>query len=438
MPAHAERLLVVTPHYPLPSGMGVERRAYQHVLGLSRRWQVDLVVLYACRHSTPTGFEHLISNLVEFHLPDDVGNLPDWPKRLPGLSLLREVFVDTSRRARPLPVRQSQQFLAPIAGNNYAAAVFLRIRSWVFQPALRAAGITWDNCIVDFDDIESKRNRRIAERRRTEWGTEVFLLAKLRSRRLARFEQRILGAVDSVMLCSENDAAEVSNSSTGARVTTVPNAVPVDAPLPPSSRLEANILLVGTMGYQPNVDAAVFFCRKVLPTLQARCARPIVVWLVGHRPASEVQQLGELPNVIVTGSVPSVEPFYRAADICVAPIRSGGGTRIKILEAFAFGRAVIATRLAMEGIDAKPGEHYHLAEDAAEFADACAKLLENEDYRQRMTDAAFHAVQRRYAYETVWEELYALIDTTPGAVQTVTIAATRNSSDSSNLATPQE
>lgn len=413
MSQRSKRILVVTPHYPLPEGMGVERRAYQHVRGLSCRFTIDLVILYECAHAIPTDFQDLAETVVELKLPDNVARLPHWASRLPLLTLMRELLVDSSKRARPISSRQAQQQLAAIADRTYATAVFLRIRSWVFHRALHAAGVTWERSIVDFDDIESKRNLRIAERLRRDVGREVFWVARLRAWRLARYEQQVLGEVDIVLLCSAKDRDEVAAMSTRAQVIAVPNAVPVTQPLPADPHREVNILFVGTMGYQPNADGAVFFCREVLPTLRASCTHPVVVWLVGYDPAPRVRALDAELNVIVTGSVPSVEPFYRAADLCIAPIRSGGGTRIKILEALAHGRPLVSTTLGIEGIDVTPDEHYLLADDAPGFAEACARLITDAALRDRLVANAFTAVKARYAYESVWRTLERLVDRFP-------------------------
>ena len=409
------RVLMITPHYPLREGMGVERRAYQHLVTLSKQWTVDLLVLYACRHSQPTGFRHLAGTVIELHMPDDLTHLPDRRWRVPGQVLLRELFRDNSKRARPLGPTQARTLLADLAGRQYTTLFFLRIRAWVFRPALQAVGVTTLRSIIDFDDIESKRNLRIAERLRGELGLEMFLVAKLRHWRLAHFERRALATADTVLLCSDHDRAEVAATSRHAKVETIPNAVSIVAPLPAPCGQEINILFVGTMSYQPNVDAAVFFAREVLPLLAQRCSISVILWLVGYRPAERVRALQAIPNVIVTGAVASVEPFYGAAHVCIAPIRSGGGTRIKILEAFAYGRPVVSTRVGIEGIDATPDQDFLLANDAATFAAACIKLIHDSSLWSRLADNAFRTVRQHYGYACIAPQLNRLVEPAPSA-----------------------
>jgi glycosyltransferase involved in cell wall biosynthesis len=135
------------------------------------------------------------------------------------------------------------------------------------------------------------------------------------------------------------------------------------------------------MSYSPNEDAILYFCQEIYPRIRARYRRAIGLTIVGRRPSANVLALAEDPSITVTGGVDFVEPYYDEADLVVAPIRFGGGTRIKILEALSFRRPVVATTLGAEGLDLKRGRDLEVADDPENFADICVTLLENQNTR---------------------------------------------------------
>jgi polysaccharide biosynthesis protein PslH len=156
--------------------------------------------------------------------------------------------------------------------------------------------------------------------------------------------------------------------------------------------------------HEPNVDAAVRLARDVFPRL--RDAFPdLVLELVGHAVPREVRALAG-PGVRVHGDVPDVTPYLERAAVFVAPIRLGGGTRVKVLEALAAGKAVVVTQRAAEGISATPGEHLLLAETDEDLAAAVAELLRNPARRAEIGEAAYS-----WARENVsWDRSAALLE----------------------------
>jgi glycosyltransferase involved in cell wall biosynthesis len=165
------------------------------------------------------------------------------------------------------------------------------------------------------------------------------------------------------------------------------------------------LLFVGNFGYYPNDHAATFFCAEVLPRLRADARRAVRVMLVGSRPARQVRAVSADPDVTVTGSVPSVAPYYRDADVVVVPVRAGGGTRIKLLEAFSYRRPVVATTLGAEGIEVRHGVELLLADTPADVAARCAELMKRPALRRRLVDNAAAFVAARHSPRTVLARL---------------------------------
>ena len=149
----------------------------------------------------------------------------------------------------------------------------------------------------------------------------------------------------------------------------------------------------------PCQDAAIWLVRRILPLVRRRLPG-VGVSIVGRDPGSAVRALrGD--GVEVTGSVPDVVPYYRGATIAVAPLRAGGGSRLKILEAMALGRAVVSTRIGAEGLAVEDGKHLLLADTEEDFAHAVSRLLEDEAARARLAAAARALVVERYDWETI-------------------------------------
>ncbi|HUS16326.1 MAG TPA: glycosyltransferase family 4 protein, partial [Chloroflexia bacterium] len=149
-----------------------------------------------------------------------------------------------------------------------------------------------------------------------------------------------------------------------------------------ATRDAGTLLFVGNFNHPPNVDAAVWLVEAILPIVRAECPG-VRLLLVGKDPPSAVRALASA-GVAVTGTVPEVAPYLREATVFVAPLRQGGGMRIKVLEALASGIPVITTPVGAAGIVAQPGRDLLVAEDAAAFAAAALRALEDPALRDRL------------------------------------------------------
>ena len=140
------------------------------------------------------------------------------------------------------------------------------------------------------------------------------------------------------------------------------------------------------MDWEPNIDAIDYFCRDIFPSVRAEFPSA-VFQIVGRNPHPRVKQLAS-SSVQVTGTVPSVAEYLRDATVVVVPLRIGGGTRLKIFEAMAMGKAVISTSIGAEGLDVESGRDLVLADDAASIAQAINLLLQDSAVRRRYEEAA--------------------------------------------------
>jgi glycosyltransferase involved in cell wall biosynthesis len=252
--------------------------------------------------------------------------------------------------------------------------------------------------VIDLHNIYSELTARAADeaqQRLLRW----FLRREASA--LARMEQRAVGAARVAMAVSERD--QQYYSQIGARaVYLAPNGVDCRAYASLGDARRSGpptILFVGAMSWAPNANAARFLAADVLPRVQARLpdAR---LRIVGRDAGPDVLALGRHPGVEVTGTVPDVKPYLAEADVMAVPLDAGGGTRLKILEAFAAGLPVVSTPIGAEGIDAIHGRDIWLA-PRDRFAEGVAKLLADHEGRAALAANARTLVENRYDWSSV-------------------------------------
>ena len=249
--------------------------------------------------------------------------------------------------------------------------------------------------VLDCDEDDARAYRRLAALNRSEGRLEQAAWAEAEADAFARLAQATLRRFDLTFVASSDERTSLPAAS--ARIAVVPN-VP-----PPVMRGEhaslrqttKTVLFVGTMSYAPNEDAARWIIRRVLPRLQRACDAPVNILVVGSNPSAALQRLGQQPNVTVSGTVTDVGAYYRRADLAVVPLRVGGGTRIKLLEAAAWDVPIVATTLGAEGTSFRHGRDLLIANGAQQFVHACAKLLCDKPYARSLAARA----QRRLAWD---------------------------------------
>lgn len=227
--------------------------------------------------------------------------------------------------------------------------------------------------------------------------------------RWQRYQQTIWRRVDRIQVFTERDAAAVRTLAPDVADRTRINPFGVTPSIPTGDTYEQpeTVVFVGGFIHPPNVDAALWLGREIMPLLRAR--RPGVrLLIVGNDPPREVRAL-DGRDIIVTGRVPDVAPFLARAAVVLAPLRMGGGMRLKVLQAMALGKAVVATPLGAEGIVTAGGAPpLVVAEDAVAIADAVADLLASEATRRALGERARAHIAAHHTWPAYAQRLEAI------------------------------
>ena len=244
--------------------------------------------------------------------------------------------------------------------------------------------------VVDFDDLMS----RFRERQRAFLRPQNRMIASIDVRVIRAAEKRIAESWGAVSVCTDEDVELLRERFPTAHAVKIPNVIERPRLAPRTATGRPRVLFVGNLSFAANVHGLRLFLREAWPSIAA--ARPeIELQVVGLNPSPELLALREETAFDLQANVPSVEPYYAGADVVIAPILIGSGTRIKILESMAFGRPVVATSMAAEGMGLRDGEHIVLEDDMADFARAVVELCDDPARRERIADAA-----RAYVTET--------------------------------------
>jgi polysaccharide biosynthesis protein PslH len=254
-------------------------------------------------------------------------------------------------------------------------------------------------------NVESEIWRRHAK---CEVNPAKKLIYELELKKILAYERAAVQRFDHVIAVSEHDRNLMTSWVNPERVTVVPTGVNLQEFTPDLSGREPEpiVMFVGAMDWEPNIDAVEYFCAQVWPTVMS--AMPEARFrIVGRNPDRRVQSLA-CESVEVTGRVPAVIDHLREAAVVVVPLRIGGGTRLKIYEAMAAGKAVVSTTVGAEGLDLHPGRDIVLADAPALFAESVVKLLRDRALRKRY-EAAAAGLAVCYDWPSVGERFEAVL-----------------------------
>ncbi len=399
------KLLFVSSLRPWPTHTGAAQRVYHILEGFTRSHRVTLVNLVQ-RTAAPVDetfpLRERCERVIEVSSATCAVNRTrryhEWPSvhdRV--ISLISSPQPSLIRRWKSPELLQALRILR--ASDDFDAVWV--VRSYIAE-MVRAAG--FQRLVVDVDDIESAAMARMlkvsgpSRSKPLQWAEWL---------KLDRYERRLPGRFSRLVVCKAEDRG-FFGADAEPRVFVVPNGTAAFPPTAPELEVPGEVLFVGVLNYAPNIDAVRYFRADILPLL--RHSSPATRFqIVGLRPDPDVLALDNGADCVVTGSVPDVTPYYARASVVAVPLRLGAGTKLKVLEALARGKAVVSTSVGIEGIDVRPGVDLEVADTPAEFAQACHRLLHDPAARRRLGESGRALVLERYGWNWAVEQAEAAV-----------------------------
>ncbi|MBM3154536.1 MAG: glycosyltransferase [Chloroflexi bacterium] len=387
------RILILSLWNPYPPDLGAKLRNIALLQGWSRRHQVSLLTFSDEQgnleaslkklHSLCVDVQFISHSLVERALWRRIGN------RLNALG---------SNCPIPVVLAHSHQ-MAQAARSALQHSTFDAVQidsPWMYQYVPAGLHITRILNAYNIEFEVMKQRARVAanplRRAAHQYDAAVF----------RRYELAVMRRCQFILASSENDRQRVTELVHETQVVTVPNALNLEeySWSAPDACLSKTLVFTGTMSYPPNVDGVLYFYTSIYPLIQAQIPE-VQLAIVGREPTTAIRGLARDPSIRVTGYVEDVKPLIRRSCVFIAPIRFGGGTRIKLLEAMALGVPVVTTNMAAEGLDVQDGRHVLIADNPATFAEKTILLLDDSNLRRRLAYEARQLVETRYSWRAV-------------------------------------
>jgi glycosyltransferase involved in cell wall biosynthesis len=206
---------------------------------------------------------------------------------------------------------------------------------------------------------------------------------------------------DLTIAVSEDDRVRLLALAPDNRIMSIPTGVDTEY-FAPDGWVEVKNRLVfsGSMDWRPNEDAVLYFANAILPLIRSNVPG-VSMTVVGRNPSARLRDAARRAGVEVTGTVDDVRPFIGAGSVYVVPLRAGGGTRLKILEALAMAKPVVSTTIGAEGLGLEPDRHARMADDPGDFARAVVELLRSPEWRSSLGRAGRHLVESQFSWTKV-------------------------------------
>jgi sugar transferase (PEP-CTERM/EpsH1 system associated) len=397
------KILLLTPQRPYPPHQGTTLRNFNLIKELAQRHRVS-VLTFLDPDQNP-------------HAPGPLTEWCDWVEALP-----------LPPRSMPLRLRQMLTTRRPDMSWRLWSAQFnerlaTRLQSEIFDlveiegiemapylPTLLAAQprprIVYDAHNAEW--ILQQRAYQTDLKNPRRWLAAAY--SWVQWQRLRRYEAQLLQQVDHTIAMSQPDEAALRQVAPHAPITVVPNGVDLDMyaqfngqPIP------FDVIFSGKMDFRPNIDAVLWFAQQVWPLIIAQ--RPQTTFaIVGQRPHARLDVLRQQSNITITGFVEDVHPYIAGATVYVAPLRVGGGTRLKLMEAMAMSKAIVSTTVGAEGFSVVNGQELILADDPTTFAAAVMDLLATPTRRAELGQRGHALAQAHYSWRGLvpqLEQVYA-------------------------------
>ncbi len=392
-PSSRSGVLFVAPQVPFPLDTGGKIRTYYQLMALAKAYPgaVDMLALGPGigEHGSDPLWRALRERLRGVHCVPRDGISRAGTMMAAARSLLGGL---------PYPVEKYQSeeaaewIRARTAAGHYRAIHFDSLHTFRFVDAVQGPV----RFVLDEHNVEALILERMAQ---VETSTARRLLIEDQARRTDRFERSCALQAHRVLLCSDDDRRLLAGrTGRDGGLVVIPNGVDLGRFEAEGEAIESPnpyVLFLGSMDWWPNSDGVSWFVESCWPRVRQQ-APELTLKVVGRNPTAQILALDGHNGVEIVGGVPDVRPYMRGCSAFAVPLRVGGGTRLKILEALSIGAPIVSTSLGCEGIEVVDGEHLRVADEPDALADAVVEVAADKVQGERLARAGRRLVEERY------------------------------------------
>lgn len=395
------KILLVCPSLPYPPDQGSYVRCFNLIKNLSHNHDVDLVSL---RNSSKD--EEKIAGLEKYCRRVYLAAR----KFQPRVIQIPKVFCRFIR-GRPFTVKYTES--KDLGRLLYEVTEKKDYDIMQFESSELAANLGFIHprqkarTILSLYDVNFLRYYRMYRNERSFYKRIKYFLTWFP---MLNWDPKMALLCDRTIVVSEIDKILLNSLEPMLDVSVVPNGVDTKGYLPyPLDGRRKNILIVGSMENEPNADAVKYFCNQIFPHIKRKIPE-CTLTIVGKNPPVGILQLNADPRIMVKANVEDVRPYYKEALISAVPLRSGGGTRLKILESMALGTPVVSTSIGCEGLEVKNGRHILIADGAEDFANKVCNLMMSSTLWHDISQSARELVEEKYDWGGITKRLESIYE----------------------------
>ncbi len=411
------KILFLTPQMPYPPQKGTALRNWGLISGLAERHEIEVLsLLEPGQDARPEPPLASACTRVETYPQPQRTSLERLRDMLttgrPDMALRLESDTYAWRLADWL--RRDSFDIVQVEGLELSPYLDVIERVWPNREQAGRPRVVFDDHNCEY--LLQQRTFNTDLRTPSRWWAALYSF--IQWRRLQHYEAQVCRRADHVMAVSDADAAALRELVPGLDVTVIPNGIDTkkyaQSKVPPYISFPFHtrgslLVFTGTMDFRPNVDAVLWFAQKALPAIQKKV--PDVHFLVvGQRPHRRLDVLRDNPAVTLTGWVEDTRPYIALANVYIAPLRMGGGTRLKLLEAMALNKPVVSTSLGAEGYPITDGQELLLADTPTDFADTVVELLQSPELRKKLEHTGRVFVEQHYDWRKIVPQVEAVYE----------------------------
>ena len=400
-----KNILFISPTVPYPATDGGRIRVLNLLKQICQKNSITFVSIETL-DTDRQGIEYLRNLGIDAHLIERTPDMPELTAKVISAGAIVRAVIHAQ------PVMVAKYYLPAMAAaikgllhsRNFEVIHFEMLHTGQYLKTLENLSIP---TLLSLQNVDSSVWRRLL-------GQENNPIKKLaffwQSHSLARYERKVCALFSACACVSDEDKKLLQDLCPSLPIEVIPNGVDIELYQPDHDlEEEAAIVYTGSMDWQPNEDAVLYFHERIFPLILEKLPG-VKFYVVGQYPTERIKRLAGNPNVVVTGMVADTRPYFAKATVYVVPLRIGGGTRLKILEALGMEKAVVSTTIGYEGLHITPNEDILVADDEKTFAELVVKLAKDKGLRRQLGKKGRETIETKYDWSGIGERLNDLYD----------------------------